>query len=389
MIIPQKIKSGFGNTRSVPKSQFVIHLDYLRIRTKLEKEKLDLLLEFIGGKYIGYSLDTIWSPGGGHLFYRNKIIGINGIVGGFNYIEDDTKIDVMIDMSGRYFESIEIINQWRILRGLFYAYQCTALRIDIAIDDSTYQKIPVLDMKKAWEEGNNFYFRKYKYIESGRNIQDLKKTHYFGSRESDKMVRIYDHDEECLRFEAEFKKHLANSVFMAIATLDRQIHKEDILGNVADWISNLGDTKCDIIDVQDIVRKLHGCGDDFELVIQKVMGAIAVNCIDFRDKNSRKDRSKASFKDTKRLSFYQEFADKVGIEIKIKPPTRIASMQKTIAWMRRQVSRTMAIIKSGLGIVDYLDWSSRLIEIGKEKISTLDLKLVEYIRKNPEMVRLQ
>lgn len=389
-MISQKLsKNGDCNTRSNPRNAFNSHLDYLRFRVDITASELDLLLTFVGGKYIGYEPDKIWSPGGATVFFNNKVIGVEGIKGGFNINEDTQQIDLMLEMTGQYFEGISLINQWRLLTGLHHRFGVTVKRIDLAVDDYTFSKIPVDQMRKAWEDGNSFYFKNYKYIESGTNRFNLKKTHYFGSRESSKIVRVYNHDNECLRFESEFKRELSNEIFYLIANISRDWIDEQVgLETIENWVESLhGCNKS--IDKESLVKSLHGCGGDFELILQRVVSSIAVGCIDFRDKGSRKDRSKASYKDTVRLSFYQEFMEKVGCEIKVVVPRKKSSIQKNIAWMRRQVSKSLSIIRDGLGSIQFVEWISQLILIGQEKQKNIDLKVIQYISDHQGVVSIK
>ena len=151
MISQKSPKNGDCNTRSNPKTVFNSHLDYLRFRVDITASELDLILTFVGGKYIGYESHAIWTPGGATVFFNNKVIGVEGIKGGFNINEDTQQIDLMLEMSGQYFEGISLIDQWRLLTGLYFRFNVSVKRIDLAVDDYSFSQIPVDEMRKAWE----------------------------------------------------------------------------------------------------------------------------------------------------------------------------------------------------------------------------------------------
>jgi hypothetical protein len=247
-----------------------------------------------------------WSASDKSIWDQHKIQAGNGIIGGFNLNEATGTVDAMIDFSGKYFESKSIVDIWQIIRGLYHAYGCHGCRIDIAIDDVSYQKIPVNEMVKAYQDHNQFYFRSYDYRES-----DGKITHAFGSRRSDHYTRIYDHHGEYLRHETEFKGRLAKAIFETLANLERE------------WFHRLSS---------------KGSNHNFDGFLQKILGSIAVSAIDFRDKSVRQDRSKASCRETQRLDFYQQFIEAVGIELRVIRQSLIQD------WLDNPISKTMSVI---------------------------------------------
>ncbi len=357
--------------------------------------------------YIGYCLGSPWSPGGKALWFENKIVSSDYIDGGFTIYPDKGYIDIMLQFSGQYFEGKSNYEFWELLRVLKVVYDAKCTRIDLAIDDYTNSRIPVEQMVNATSEGNNFGFKSFKFIASGKatiGLQDLSQTIYFGSRESAKMVRVYNHvfgeDEhgnidQALRFETEFKKHYAPAIFEVLASLDPKMctdypyrslaTQENRYKAMCFWLDSIR-KYANIIDVEKLYEVLHGCNDSFEILVGKIMSALAVESIDFRDKSSRKDRSKASRKDTKRLSFYQDFIDLIGIEIGLRVPRKKSSIQTTVAWMQRQVSKSLYIIKSGLGLTDYRMFMQGLLNTGSNKMRIADHKLVAFIRDNRSVV---
>lgn len=396
----QSSKSRLSESSSVLSSEssqnqkLFVHLDYLRVKIIINRCYLDELLTYCDPKkYIAVVESRPWSAGSGCPYYANSIVSPLGINGGFDEDLETGICQVMLEFSGDYFRSVELINQWRFLIGLKHHFTAICCRLDIAIDDVTYSKIPIDSMLAACDAGNNFGFRKQGYSGSGDCGKKKQHTDYFGSRTSGKFVRVYDHDKECMRFEAEFKRQYSRLIFDFITTIDRRFvgtdMEEELCMDAIDNYAKIMGKRGVHLDVKKIWDGLHGCENRFELLLVKILGSIAVNALDFRDRSTRKDKSKASRKDTKRLAFYQKFIDLVGEHCVMKPLQDTKAFSKTIAWMQRQVSKTMSIIKQGLGTQEFSQWVRLLAKQGGLKCSTLDLKLIALIRDNPQICNLK
>lgn len=389
-------------------------------------------LTYIGFKYIGYELDKPWSVGKGVRTYRNRIVASNGIQGGFNLSSDEeieqgrAPVECMVDFSGNYFSDKSCVDVWRMCRGLNNVYKVKATRIDIAIDDYSEESfIPVKEMYEAWGDNNNFGFKNYKFISGGSSIDEMESTHYFGSRDSGKMTRIYRHDGR-MRFETEYKRGYAPAIFQLLCVLERnwiidgeffnkneveyklaieelgmELNKE-VFDFILQFLMNWGEivkenhlNPAHKIEYVGLDEKEEGeyssnqrCNEELESILQRMLAAIAIGGIDFRDKSCRKDRSKASRSDTKRLPFWQEFIDKIGSGIKLKIPRVKSNLSNSIAFVDRQVAKLLAKVKEGLGIMGFITWMDKLTERGKARFNGSDLKTIEFIKDNKRIVYL-
>lgn len=344
-------KDGVGNTRLKPNNSLETHLDYLRIRKDaIFHDEFQLLVGFINTDYT-VEIDRPWSPGAGAIFFSHRIIGTHGVVGGFN-VDEEGFYYLMIDMPGEYFEGKSAVDQWRLLLGLCHRYRVKCTRIDVAIDDPTYSVIPVAEMEQAWRDGHAFGFRNYKKIISGNSPENMDETDYFGGRSSGKMVRCYDHDSECLRFEAEFKRQYAHPVFLKLANLNREEN---------------GTESC-IHETQE--KASSPSNDSWDVDVQKTMASIAVGAIDFRDRGTRKDNRRAGFRDSVRLPFYQQFIDKVGnAHYRIRVPNPAKTISKTLEWVKRQCAPTLAMLAEGFGRHNFNLWVREIVENGSQRMS--------------------
>ncbi len=100
-------------------------------------------------------------------------------------------------------------------------------------------------------------------------------------------VSIYNHKNQSLRLETQFRDKYAQVAFEAVATLKRDDETDE------EWTR----------------------------IIQKTIGGIAVGAIDFRDRSKLKNQSKASKSKTQRFTWWQDFIDQIGAVQMIRIPT--------------------------------------------------------------------
>jgi DNA relaxase NicK len=258
----------------------------------------------------------------------------------------------MIDLSGQYLEECQIVDCWRLIRGLYHAFNCYCCRIDIRIDDSSFQVIPTIDMFEACQNGNQFFLRCHESITD----EDGNETIAFGSRKSEHYTRVYNHKNKHQRHETEFKGNLARRIFETIANLERdwfnnlsakgskirfneEFPVKPCHDELQEWLEKIN-LHTQVMSLKEFKKLASRCKDNFDLFLEKILGSIAVSSLDFRDRSIRKDKSKASCRETLRLDFYQKFVDKVTrIELK----SRIKRVIKD--WINRELEPPIAIVK--------------------------------------------
>lgn len=362
-------KAGDGNTPPQPKSTLAVHVDYLRITHKgLSGELFSRLLEFICENYSA-RVGTPWSPGGGAVWFPNRIEGIDGFVGGFEETENGT-INFMYQLPGSYWINKSAVETWRILRGLTGFVDAICNRIDIAIDDYSYETIPVLEMVEAYDSGYGMYFQKMSATWSKEDYtKEQKTTWYFGGRKSEKMHRVYDHNGECLRHECEFKGGYAKSIFAVLNSLERP--KTEI----PNFERSSG---YDIEYVSDTV---------WERAIQARMASLVTSQMDFRENRYGYAGKKGGVQQSDRLEFWQKYLDTLGAySYKVKPVVPKPSLQTTLRWIKRQCSGSLAMLREGAGVVRFTAWMNELIELGKQRMDSTKIFWSEDIKKHPQII---
>lgn len=346
-------KDGNGNTRLKPELSVYAHLDYTRIKIPgISPERMESLLCYISKNFVT-EMDKLWSPGRGAVSFSNRLIADRGVKGGFNIDEETGLINLMIDLPGEYFEGKDIVDQWRLCKGLVSHFEAVITRVDTAIDDPSYFMIPVVDMVDACEQGYNFGFRKIGYHSSGSCGDCQSETYNFGSRESGKFVRIYDHDGDCLRFESEFKRGYANLIFKEFASLERP-----------EGMSN----------------------EEWGIELQKFLASVTVGAIDFRDRGDRQDKSRAGRRDSVRLPFYQNFLDLLqAVHYRIKLPKVSTSISQSIQWIKRQCAPTLSMMRQGLGACNFDIFMKEALKEGAKRLDNKKVIGIKVIAENPRL----
>jgi hypothetical protein len=177
-------------------------------------------------------------------------------------------------------------------------------------------------MFDAHQKGNVFYIENIEQLVD----EEGNKTILFGSRNSPKCTRTYNHANKAQRYETELKKELCKKIGEALANLERSWfsslgekysnvnHDDDEVKSYDDEIDKWLETiniRATVIDRETFIKLAVICKDNFDLFLQKILACLALSTMDFRDKSRRKDKSKASCKETVRLYFWQKFIDDV------------------------------------------------------------------------------
>lgn len=196
-----------------------------------------------------------------------------------------------------------------VLGRLASEWHVNTTRLDVAIDD--YQKrIDFATMLSALDGGNFSGFRKWSsWQESDGGI-----TLYMGRRMSEKFIRYYDKSVEskgkidAFRLECELRDDRAKAAFKAIVSLH---------------------------------------GESVDELLPAVIGGLVVGSLDFVDRSSG-DRLERQ----DRLVWWRDFVDEVGSRICLSVARARPSLERTLEWVKRQVSPSLALIADVLGGFD-------------------------------------
>ena len=200
-----------SNTRSNYNPVLVTHLDYFRMRLEeLSPEEylsiMDLLVpprELLIENGERYCL--------GDLKYENCFRSVNNTVRGGFTLHSNGTYSILFDATGQFFDGLLPHKELEFIRFFAQFKHSKCLRIDGCLDDSSGEIIRWQDYRDAIRKGNFAYAKKRKIIEDFVSSP----TTYLGSRKSEKMLRVYVH-ENINRFEIEFKGTRAQRVFLIL-----------------------------------------------------------------------------------------------------------------------------------------------------------------------------
>lgn len=260
--------------------------------------------------------------------FDNSAISLGGLRVG--YSESEGTVSGFFLIPGSYLDALSFEDQLNVLRFCF-DWEVKITRIDIAFND--FQKRLTPQKLDCWAKENYLRgFRTHSSIREdfrvvGRENVSLGATKTFGSRSSQKYLRVYEalpiHGVDAVRWELELRDDRAR------ATAHFLLNSDDASQEL-----------CELI-----------CG-----------------AIDFVvNDGGRLDRSE-------QLEEWEEFVCYVGGASKIRISKAPTPLEKKIDWLFRQCSRTLAIAKRRYGAYIVRE----LLEIGNQKLSFFDEELIKY-----------
>jgi DNA relaxase NicK len=224
-----------------------------------------------------------------------------------------------------------LIHRWMSVVRQYQSVRCS--RIDIRCDDYG-DLIRYEDIKVALESSNYCGFITATCI---KNIGSEGWTFNLGSRESEHYMRIYNKEAEsggaklCRRVESEFKGKKAEYIFDSIAAEDSYTTT-----TIGKWL---------------------------------------IGKFDFIEKTSKNlDRCE-------RLSWWDEFVRSVSDVSCVAVVERVASsVESKMDWIRRQVSKSVALIDKALGESQFAEFLEEIIDYGRSRLRSYeDLLCSEYL----------
>jgi len=249
-------------------------------------------------------------------WHKSRIETKLPLSGGFTIYDypDNAYISVILRFSGQWFDALDLCQQQSMFKYLSHLSP-TCSRVDIALDDHTWQIIPYDEMSKAIDDANFIGFKKsHEYRDKTPSGEHPEHTLYCGSRNSLEYTRIYNHKHKCLRLEKELKGAKANFVFLAIVDAD--------------------------LPLQDFANFLAGH---------------AIGSIDFVNRVRPDGDRETNLNRCDRLEFWQHFISIVVEGIKIKVERVRKTLESTEHWLDKQVSGSLFAFCQTFGVKPFLD----------------------------------
>ena len=341
MISNLKNKTALSNTRSKPHNYLSVHIDYLRIRANslTESEVQNAITFCVPQNELLTDSNKQFQIGS--LKYRYSFRNVGGnFKGGFDY-DDDGIYSLLLEFSGGYFENLTTEQEIRLLNYLSALNKVRCLRFDGAIDTNRENLINIEDYKQAIVSGNFMYGTSWRLICNSK----YKETLYLGSRESEKMLRIYQHD-DVRRYEIEFKGKRSRNVF--------------------DVVSNIRLDRPSVINNEESVEQVE---NEYKIVL----GRLILGAFDFVDRSG--DKKHVEMHDRlERLQFHQNLVDAIGQPLSMKVLREKPTLERTERWIEKQVIMVLSVLKRlhGCNWGDYFNaWMQRAADRWSDKYSAL------------------
>lgn len=252
-----------------------------------------------------------------------------GITFSYSNLDNNQCCNARLTLPGKFLADRRPWHIKRVCRRLRDDWGAICTRIDLAVDDYAKQ----LDYRKIINATKNkdcVGFRSGKTIES-YGTQSDGKTVYCGSRRSPKFARFYNKG-EFDRFEIEYKQELASSIF-------------------CDYLDDFSPDSC--FKLSSILRS-------------------SIAFVRKRDKNLSRAAN---------CNWWDSFQARIiGIKHDFPPAKPRPSLDRTLSWIHRSVSKSLLLMREALGEL----WMEKLIQLweyeARSRITDRDLDMLTQFR---------
>jgi hypothetical protein len=282
-----------------------------------------LILEF--GKPGGHQGRTwsnyIKSPSGLRLLWDDK---------------PDGMVQILFDIPGTPLRRLENKDCWRMCLGFYHYYKLEASRFDVALDDYK-RRITVEQLTEIGYKDNYRLVETFKEVASKKRGKSGAKTLYFGSRESEKLLRFYDaekrHGLPCDRWEVELKRRHAAEAFKEFCSLPSGVEPEE-----------------------------------FKQILAVFLASLVTGAVDFVDAENAPEDER--YDRLERLPFWQSLIDDCGGSLRLSPARSKPTLQRTLEWIKRQVVCSLAVVRKGYGHQVFYKWLDSTLSDGEKRFNS-------------------
>ena len=346
----QNVSIGY-NPVFLPESPVEAQIDYITGTIRLPSyDALTAMVAWLEGV-----CDDAWifEPGvsitSGQRWDNSALSGAGGRIG-WSVADGQTEYYCWFSLPGGCLtKRIGLLDSWILLRGLV-ARGFKFTRLDLKIRDYSKTVTPELCLEAA-QVNNVTGFNPFSQsgLEVCQNYQNgvPHTTVYMGSKDSDSRTCVYN-----------------------------ALIKHGI--DATDFEHRLKDEKA--VEAARILSKLD-LNSDVQTVVLTV-ASLTMGQIDFIDRVNNEGRADRA----ERLPWWQSLMGFVGDRFRVTVPKLKPTIERSIAWVQKQVAQTLATIKTALGPVKFNQLLTELIAKGKQNISSQQrLSIIDYQRsQNPQ-----
>ena len=280
----------------------------------------------------------------------------------------DKLYDYWLSIPGQSWAQMELMDQYRFISGLFFAYSAHGTRFDIALDDYKRRVSPE-KVRTTVNKGDFAHFRKSKEVRSRDVNGESSLTMYlgFGTRGIRRRgMAFYDalliHGIDAYRQELRYRQEHAKKMFEGFARAN---------------FSEVFNLRFDSEDMDKEATMLA------EKEISKNLAQMVVGAVDFlkRCKKGSDNREK-NLDRCKRYRWWQSLIDDVGSMMTISVPTPKPVLERTIKWIEHQVMKKLTMLRDGWGYMRFQSWFLHQMEKSRDRYEEIDELTIDLIRCN-------
>jgi DNA relaxase NicK len=337
--IEESVSCGYTSERSpdLPKSK--LSIDWLTFTAEFDSydqfiDKTKFFLDYLDddliwgttftGK-IGRCFSSIWRS------IRGGKVGINALENG--------RIDCIFVLTGAVLAGADHHKLMLALKHL-YPWFTSCTRMDIAYDNNSGILGEIRPkMRECWQNGLQAGFKKMPRAYSGDDPDNDLVTYYLGTRGGNRLVRIYDKSEfQTQRFEVQVSRGRSHEIFKELINYLDQ-------GN-------------------EYLEALTNCF------------SLAIKGIEFYDTVKKVNLDRNSV-----CSWWSEFKELIQYKNLELPKINIVkSIEKSIAWLRKSVAPTIAVITEFYGI-HFADFLEDIRKEGKKRMNQIHKRELQRIKR--------
>jgi len=314
-----EVQTPQSNTGSTcPDRTLETSIDFLQGTVKFltveEFEKFNRFLFNAASQELVLNPDKSFHSG---ITWRSSGSTLQGSKVGYN-ISEDGKVHAWYSLPGSFFHELDGYIQWVILSVMKIQDGFKATRIDCKVRDFTRTVTP----QQAMDYAKKGHITGVKTCEIASkfgvdNPDKEETTAYFGSRKSEKFLRVYD--------------------AMPVHNI-----------NAIDWELQCRDEKAEAVYNEFVNLPVTGPTDAD--MIANFIGAVVFGAVDFVDEpKSFRDLHNIRVSRCHRMKWYQALVDMAGGTIKICCGREPTTIPKKIAWLQKQVMPTISALAHGFG----------------------------------------
>ena len=348
-----------NQTEENPKPYLEAAIDWYRVsfQDRSEYFRRDVISRVIGMDAAYVVKNGRFTDYEGDRGYQHKIQGEYGQQ--VLWRESEEGYDVRVNLTGDFLSS-----KWNLVQFARFAQWCEdfgghCTRLDLNVTDHL-KRIDWQDIDEACRDGNYSGVWDAVPLLKGRGGKFIEATAYLGSRRSESFTRIYETDKKhgyrANRIEVEFKGKKAR----------------ETLKNFLRKYSNFERQKG--FDYQE-----KPIDDDVNNKLARWVGYVVVGQIDFVDKSNQ--YGNGSLAKCPRLPWWQKFIEGIGGIVKITVERIKTSLTDNFNWIKRQVSKTLAVYSKGLGEQDAITLIKMLIDSASLKLNDKDKMRIAILNK--------